>query len=460
MSTLNIIQISLEAWGAVFCFVTMLVTMYRSKKRAGKLLGKALFINALILVFDAFCYIYRGDTSKVGFVAVRVFNYLVFMNQFILLAFVAEYIYQILTDRGLTSNRKKINSIMIVAAFGMLLVTISQFVPFVYNFDDENCYYRMNGWYFIIALHVLLLSLGTIVVLLKRDKLQVRERRALYSYIYMPLIMLLIQTCFYGMSLINLGTTLSLIAMYISNEIEEIEEYSRMKVELSEQIAETERQSAEAEKQRAEAEKRKLDSERSMHVAFENKMNLLLGQMQPHFVYNSLATIRALVSVDPDGAIETIDHFSSYLRKSLAITDGTKLVPFSEELQLIEDYLYMEKRRFGDKVNIERDIQTTDFEVPPLAIQTLVENAVRHGIRAKNNPGTITISTYEDEEKYYVEIKDDGVGFDTLVKSDGKHHIGTASTRARVKELLGGKMVIQSALGAGTRITVHIPKRV
>jgi sensor histidine kinase YesM len=248
--------------------------------------------------------------------------------------------------------------------------------------------------------------------------------------------------------------------MYISNEIEEIEEYSRMKIELSEQIAETERQSAEAEKQRAEAEKRKLDSERSMHFAFENKMNLLLGQMQPHFVYNSLATIRALVSVDPDGAIETIDHFSSYLRESLAITDGTKLVPFSEELQLIEDYLYMEKRRFGDKVNIERDIQTTEFEVPPLAIQTLVENAVRHGIRAKNNPGTITISTYEDEAKYYVEIKDDGVGFDTLVKSDGKHHIGTASTRARVKELLGGKMVIQSALGAGTRITVHIPKRV
>lgn len=458
MSTLNIIQISLEAWGAVFCFVTMLVTMYRSKKRAGKLLGKALFINALILVFDALCYIYRGDTSKVGFVAVRVFNYLVFMNQFILLAFVAEYIYQILTDRGLTSNRKKINSIMIVATFGMLLVTISQFVPFVYNFDDENCYYRMNGWYFIIALHVLLLSLGTIVVLLKRDKLQVRERRALYSYIYMPLIMLLIQTCFYGMSLINLGTTLSLIAMYISNEIEEIEEYSRMKVELSEQIAETERQSAEAEKQRAEAEKRKLDSERSMHVAFENKMNLLLGQMQPHFVYNSLATIRALVSVDPDGAIETIDHFSSYLRESLAITDGTTLVSFSEELKLVEDYLYMEKRRFGDKVNIERDIQVTDFEVPPLSIQTLVENAVRHGLRAKNNPGTITISTYEDERTYYIEIKDDGVGFDTLAKSDGKHHIGTASTRARVKELLGGKMVIQSALGAGTRITVQIPK--
>ena len=458
MSTFNIVQMSLEAWGAVFCIVTMVVTMYRAKTRSRKLLGNALFFNALVLALDALSDIGMGNFSPVGMIITRVGVSAVYVLQFILLVYVGEYIFQSLQERKLVKDRKIINRIHWACTIGIIIILINNLWHFIYNFDDENRYIRFGGWYFIMLLYIILTLYGMIGVLKHRHELSKRELYALESYIYFPLIMLIVQVFLPGESLINVGTTLSLICMYISDEIGEIEEKSRMAISLSEQEAENERQSALIEKQRAEAEKRKLEAERTTRSAFESKMNLLLGQIQPHFVYNSLATIRSLVIEDPEEAVETIDHFSSYLRGSLSITDGTTLVPFSVERKLVDDYLFMEKKRFGDKVNVVREIETEDFMIPPLSIQTLVENAVRHGIRAKNTAGTITIKTREDEKYIYIEIKDDGVGFDTLTKSDGKHHIGTASTRARIKELLRGKMVIQSALGAGTTIKIQFPK--
>ena len=100
-------------------------------------------------------------------------------------------------------------------------------------------------------------------------------------------------------------------------------------------------------------------------------------------------------------------------------------MPFERELDHLEKYLYIEKLRFADKLNIAYDIQCTDFELPLLSIQPLVENAVKHGVGMKEDGGTVTIATRETDKAYEVIISDDGVGFDTEAKkNDGRSHIG------------------------------------
>ena len=451
-------EVSLEIWGAVFCLVIMLITMFRSTKRSGKVLGLVLGMNVVVLISDAIAHGSEGIDTEIARFLTPIGFTLSFVFGFILLAFVGEYIYQILVERGLVKNRFKINLVHVICLIGIIMIILSQQANVIYEIDLYNNYHRKPGWILFVAIYAIVIGIGLFAVGSRRKSLRTKERRAMLSYVYLPLIGLIVQIFYEELSFINIGTTLAIMSMYISNEVEELEEKTRIEVELAAERAESERKSAEVEKQRAETERQRLEKERKMHEAFESKMNLLLGQMQPHFVYNSLATIRALVIENPDVAVETIDHFSSYLRGSLSITDGTKLVPFSVERKLVDDYLYMEKQRFGDKIKIVEEIETEDFLIPPLSIQTLVENAVRHGLRSKNTVGTLVFSTKQDEENFYVLIEDDGIGFDTIVKNDGKHHIGTASTRARIKEMLDGRMLIQSELGQGTKIVIEIPK--
>ena len=137
----------------------------------------------------------------------------------------------------------------------------------------------------------------------------------------------------------------------------------------------------------------------------------------------------------------------------------TTPVPFRRELEHLEKYLYIEKLRFADKLNIEYDIQTTDFELPLLSIQPLVENAVKHGVGMKEEGGTVTIATRETDTDYEVIISDDGVGFDTTVQNnDGRSHVGMENTRRRLKEMCNARVEITSTIGEGTVAKVIIPK--
>ncbi len=134
-------------------------------------------------------------------------------------------------------------------------------------------------------------------------------------------------------------------------------------------------------------------------------------------------------------------------------------VPFERELDHLEKYLYIEKLRFADKLNIAYDIQCTDFELPLLSIQPLVENAVKHGVGMKEDGGTVTIATRETDKAYEVIISDDGVGFDTEAKkNDGRSHVGMENTRRRLKDMCNADVEITSVIGEGTVARVIIPK--
>ncbi len=194
---------------------------------------------------------------------------------------------------------------------------------------------------------------------------------------------------------------------------------------------------------------------------YEAKVSVMVSQIQPHFMYNALSSIAILCKLEPETAYNATVTFSQYLRGNMDSLKQTAPVSFEKELEHLKKYLYIEKLRFADKLNIEYDIQTTDFEVPMLSVQPIVENAVKHGVGMKKGGGTVKISTGETDNAYKVIISDDGVGFDVNApkKDDGRSHIGMENTKRRLKDMCDADIITESEIGKGTTTTVIIPKK-
>ena len=189
------------------------------------------------------------------------------------------------------------------------------------------------------------------------------------------------------------------------------------------------------------------------------RISVMVSQMQPHFLYNSLAIIEALCEEDPKLAAQATNAFSSYLRENMDFADKSNPISFSEELNHIKTYVWLEKLRFPNKLNVEYDISCTAFPVPALSVQPMVENAIKHGICKSRYGGTVRICSLETDRFYIVTVCDDGTGFDTHITiDDTRQHVGIQNTRYRIREMLGGSLDIESAPGKGTTVTIKIPK--
>lgn len=192
---------------------------------------------------------------------------------------------------------------------------------------------------------------------------------------------------------------------------------------------------------------------------YEAKVSVMTSQIRPHFMYNALTSIAMMCEIDPKTAKQATITFAKYLRGNMDSLKQTAPVPFEQELEHLKKYLYIEKLRFDDLLNIEYDIQATDFSLPLLSVQPLVENAVKHGVGMKEDGGTVKISTRETETAYEVIIEDDGVGFDVNEqKDDGRTHVGMENTKKRLRDMCGGEVRIESVVGEGTTATVILPK--
>ena len=194
---------------------------------------------------------------------------------------------------------------------------------------------------------------------------------------------------------------------------------------------------------------------------YEAKVSLMVSQIQPHFLYNSLTSIAMMCTKDPKLARTATINFADYLRGNMNSLKQKTPVPFTQELEHLKKYLMLEQMRFGDLLHIEYDIQATDFELPQLSVQPLAENAVKHGVGMKEDGGTVTIATREEDDCYKVIISDDGVGFDTSkpIEDDGRSHVGMENVRQRLKEMCDADVIIESEIGKGTVATIRIPKK-
>ena len=196
------------------------------------------------------------------------------------------------------------------------------------------------------------------------------------------------------------------------------------------------------------------------HVAnleTQQRLKIMMSQMQPHFLFNTLATIQVLCNTDPKEAASITGKFGKYLRQNLDSLENGERIAFDKELEHTLNYAAIEMVRFPN-IRIETDIQDRDFTLPALTVQPMVENAIRHGVRIRED-GQIRISTKKTDDQHEITIWDNGRGFepDELDKQDGLH-LGIRNVRERLEMMCGGSMDIQSAPDEGTTVVIRVPE--
>ncbi|WP_127588874.1 ATP-binding protein [Paenibacillus koleovorans] len=207
-----------------------------------------------------------------------------------------------------------------------------------------------------------------------------------------------------------------------------------------------------------------LDMKRSVEQAIESEIAFLQAQIKPHFLYNALSTIIGICPRDPKKATDLLTDLSLYLRSSFDFRNRQQFVRLEVELQLVEAYLAIEQARFGERLRMIYDIDSAiECLIPPLSIQPLVENAVRHGIMKRMNGGTIKLSIRSMDDAVWITVEDDGVGmsperlerlFDGESASSG---VGLINIETRMRRFYGYGLQMESVADEGMRISMRIP---
>lgn len=180
-------------------------------------------------------------------------------------------------------------------------------------------------------------------------------------------------------------------------------------------------------------------------------------QIEAHFFFNTLNTISALCKEDAKEADKAIRLFSSYMHSYMHLINEQQTITFVEELKLIESSLEIEKLRFPDRFTYTFDLEATEFKVPPLSLQPVVENAMFHGLRSLKTGGELKISTRNAIDDIHIIIEDNGIGFDTEILQETTS-IGINNVKRRMKIMAKASVEIESEIGKGTKVIIKIPR--
>lgn len=313
-----------------------------------------------------------------------------------------------------------------ISGFFTIAHVILMAVAFVNNkiILFENGVYMLSGSFWLWFIFPGLSFIAFIIAAIKYIKnFSLKERFAIFIYLILPIVFNILDMLYTD---IYFGYFFSTFSMFII--------YASIQVELKWQI------------------------ERKESELTENRIAIMQSQIQPHFLYNSLNAISDLC-YDNQEANRALLSFSSYLRTNMDSLTDRGLILFENELKHTECYLYLEKLRFTNRLKVIYDIQATDFLLPTLTLQPIVENAVRHGVSQKLKGGTVTIKTEELSDKYLIKVIDDGVGFNHVKTLDRKtSHVGLINVKNRLAAMCGGSIIIDSGVEEGTAVTIEIPK--
>lgn len=197
--------------------------------------------------------------------------------------------------------------------------------------------------------------------------------------------------------------------------------------------------------------------EHEQALVAEQRIQIMMSQIQPHFLYNTLTTIQTLCLENPRKAAAITERFAIYLRQNIDSLNEAGLIPFRKELDHTLVYAQIEMERFPN-IHLDYEIEDEDFLLPALTVQPLVENAIRHGVRGIPR-GQIEIITNLLPDGHEIIIRDNGKGFRPEDQPGmERSHIGIQNVRERLQKLCGGTMTIESEEGRGTSVTIHIPQ--
>lgn len=300
------------------------------------------------------------------------------------------------------------------------LLIFTQFSTEIYSISSKNVYQR-GPWYFVLLVPpAAMMIMNCISLFFRRKQLTKKQRAAFTVYLLIPLGCMLIQMFSYGLLMIVIGTSVSAMIMFVFILLDQVDHSIRQQKENAAQQA-----------------------------------SITVLQMRPHFIYNTLMSIYYLCKQDAEKAQQVILDFSSYLRKNFTAIAKADAIPFEEELEHTRAYLAVEQARFKDQLLVEFDTPFTDFRIPPLTLQPIVENAVKHGMDPELEPLFISISTCRQDGYAEITVDDSGPGYQPA--DDNEPHIGLDNVRERLKMMCKGDLTISRRDCGGTIVTIRIP---
>ena len=310
--------------------------------------------------------------------------------------------------------------------FEFVILIIIQSNGSVVRVDHAGRYSNGPASFLGYAMVMIYMVLDVVLLQIYGSAITRRQRNAIRTYLILPILSLFFRRLCPGVYLVAMASCISMMIMLIFI--------------VSEQAAILRRQ--------------ELDNE-------QLKVDLMLGQIQPHFLFNVLYVIQEICLIDAETASGAISDFSRYLRHNMDSIAINTPIPFMEELEHVRHYVSLQQLRFGDALQMKYDLGPRDFEMPTLTLQPLVENAIRYGVRkSEEGMGTVIIRTIENEEQYRIHVIDDGPGFvPDKELDDGKSHMGIKNVRDRLHRVCGGELIINSKPGKGTDAMIIVPKR-
>lgn len=413
----------------IFCIflclmpIAYLVSQQRYRKKLNKYFMWICIANAVMIMGDISDWAIRDAREPELKFTLTALTVIYYISSALVLFFVSIYVIEYL------KLSKRQSRILFIAA-GILCVVysvltfISPITGSVFFVEDDG-YHRGNLFIFTQSLPIINSFLCMCCIILNRKKLTRKELFFFSLYLFLPPAAMVVQMLFRGINLVSPIITLNVLIIFINIQYEQELALHRREKELS-----------------------------------ELQIDIMLSQIQPHFLYNSLATISHLCNHDPEQARQAIKDFSLFLRGNMDSLYNRSPIPFEKEISHVTNYLSLEQRRFQDRLRVIYDIRDTNFLIPPLTLQPIVENAVRHGILHREEGGVITISSEETMYSHRIMISDDGVGIEKskMLPDTGEHsHIGIDNVRSRLHSMVNGTMEITSG-STGTTVTMHIPK--
>lgn len=195
--------------------------------------------------------------------------------------------------------------------------------------------------------------------------------------------------------------------------------------------------------------------------ADQTEISFFNAQIKPHFLYNTFGNVIALCYTSPHEAARLLSHLSTYVRFIFENGRTESNITLGQELEMIDSYLSIEQTRFNDAFTIIKDIDESllDLEVPPLLIQPLVENAIRHGLMKKDGMKRLMLSIQDIGSSLEIRVADNGVGFDPKRRTMPTSGIGIPNVRNRIAYLTDATFDLQTEAGAGTHVRIRLPKQ-
>ncbi len=381
-----------------------------------------LFFNAIQLRAETQFYL-PTDSAETLYVVARALSNIAY---FAIVVFFVQYILEYLPNRD--KIPKWINvSVHSVCTVYMIIWFVAIFVrPFSELFmklsqdgvvhDEVFAVSQIGAYYIVIVLIAAILN--------NRNYIKKTDLFAFLSFLLAPVLVSVIRFFYPETNYMAPATFATFILMYCFLHLQKSDEIQRQELLLA-----------------------------------NNRLNTLQNQIRPHFLYNTLNSIYVLCGKDPVAAQNAIGDFAGYMRVNLETLEEDSTIPLEKELDYVDQYLNREKMRFEDSLEIEYDTDFTDIEIPPMTIQILAENAVKHGIEKKEGGGRITIRSRRTAGSDFIMVEDNGAGFDVEeYYKDHSGHVGLENARERLKQLCGASLVLESEKGVGTTVTIIIPR--